>query len=136
MQTQTRRSCIQTGTQFQLFTLYWPLNFFPLRFKINKLLIFVVGLAIFLIRFQIKLVSCQVFFFLFKKAKTHVDVELICYWVYLREFKISIQGGQNKNFKNTICKKRIKKRRRRIPKSGGSFEPPEHYVALPLFVCT
>ena len=49
-----------------IFTLFYPLNYIFLRFKTNKLLIFLVGLAIFFF-FQILdlLVCCWIFFFSF-----------------------------------------------------------------------
>ena len=62
-----------------------------------------------------------------RKAKIHVGIELICYWVYLRVSKFQFRGGQNKNFKNNIIFKKKK-----IQKSGGSLEPPEHYAVLSL----
>ena len=66
-----------------VFTLYYPFNSPFLIFKINKLLIFVVGLVIFS-KFQIKLVCCWIFFFfLFINARIKIAVELDCCWAIL-----------------------------------------------------
>ena len=50
-----------------------------MRFKINKLLIFVVGLAIFFSPQILDQIGLMLgFFFLFKKAKINFSIELIC----------------------------------------------------------
>ena len=49
-----------------------------MRFKINKLLIFVVGLAIFFPQILDQIGLMIGFFFLFKKAKINFSTELIC----------------------------------------------------------
>ena len=65
-----------------IFTFFYPLNYIFLRFKTNKLLIFVVGLANFfflqiLDQIGLLLDFFFFFFFLFKKAKIKVGVELV-----------------------------------------------------------
>ena len=57
-----------------------------------------------------------------RKAKIHVGIELICYWVYLRGSKFQFRGGQNKNFKNNIIFKK------KNPKVRGF----KYYAVLPL----
>ena len=61
-----------------VFTLYNSFNCIFLRFKINKLLIFVVGLAIFFLEILYQIGLMLGFFFLFKKAKINFSIELIC----------------------------------------------------------
>ena len=59
------------------------------------------------------------FFFFFEKTNIIVGVELICYWVSCKGFKISVKGGQTKNLK-----------KKKKPKVKGFFESliPELYV--------
>ena len=88
---------------FLYFTAY---SFFSLRFKINKLLFLLLGLLFF---YQILDQIGLLLLILNRKAKIHVGIELICYWVYLRVSKFQFRGGQNKNFKNNIIFKKKKK---------------------------
>ena len=84
-----------------VFTLYCLLNCLFVRFKINKLLIFVVWLAFFFIYFfyynqiglllglllLLLLLLLYFFFFLFKNSKINVGVELVCCLASFRRFK-------------------------------------------------
>ena len=60
-----------------VFTLCSSFNCLFMRFKINKLLIFVVGLTIFFFP-QIGLMLSVFFFFFFKNAKINFSIEFIC----------------------------------------------------------
>ena len=77
------------------------------------------GLLFFLSDFRSNWFIVGFFFFFLEKTNIIVGVELICYWVSCRGFKISVKGGK---------KKTIKKKNPKV-KAFFEFLIPELYVA-------
>ena len=92
-----------------IFTLYRSFNCLFLRFKINKLLIFVVGLAIFFPHILDQIGLMLSFFFLFKKAKINFSIELIYSLTLFQRFQnFILRCSKQKYFQILYVKKKKK----------------------------